>query len=497
MKKLLLLITLFLIQTSLFSQVGIFPGEELPEKVASKREVQAGPNNWGEDLLLPDALFDRVKSECVYPVVIKVFDTAENYNHPDLAAAKLTGTNYCNPKGSNVDIQGHSTHCAGIVGSRYLGLTRGLVEKGLLKIKPVKVLGDTGSGSFDWIATAIRTEDVENRALLQSGTFVVGSMSLGGGTGKVAAVETVLKASKELGVIYCAAAGNTGQLGVNYPGNSEHLMGVGSITSSLVRSSFSTFGPEVWTGMPGSGINSTYLNSGYATLSGTSMATPFQAAACAIALSKYGTQLTNLATMKQYMAWVASDIPPSGKDNETGYGYALIKSILDKNPKDMGTTPPPPPPPTDPPTPPNPPTHAIRNLHFTLDGSWQIVWGINGQVAGTKKSKVARQVVINDVDAKGYEALTITRLEIRSVQTKQWAADEFALVTKSVNGVFRSRGLMLPAGSDYADAAFWAAYFLDLIAKTEYKHEIDVIRIEAKDPKGNTVTFEGDALKRL
>lgn len=498
MKKLLFLITLFLIHTSVFSQVGIFPGEEVPEKILSKRTVAAGPNNWGEDLLLPDALLVRVKTECVFPVVIKVFDTAENYNHNDLADAKQTGTNYCNPKGSNVDVQGHSTHCAGIIASKYLGVTRPLVEKGLLKVKPVKVLGDTGSGSFAWIDAAIKGEDVENKALLQSGTFVVGSMSLGGGTGKLVGTEAALKASKELGVIYCVAAGNTGQLGVNYPGNSEHVMAVGSITQSLVRSSFSTFGPEVWAGMPGSSINSTYLNQTYATMSGTSMATPFQSAACAIALSKWGTPLANLAKMKQYMAWVASDIPPVGKDNETGYGYELIKNILDKNPKDMGITPPPPNPPQDTvPVPPNPPTHAVRNLHFTLDGSYQIVWGINGQSEGIKKSKVAKQFEISNFEAQGFETLIITHLEIRVNQTKNFAADDYMLVNKYVSDFFVRRGLGLAPGSDYADATFWSAYFLDLILKSQNKYDIDVIRIEAKDAKGNTVTFEGEALKKL
>lgn len=495
MKKLLFLITLFLIQTSLFSQVGIFPGEESPEKVANKRSVAAGPNNWGEDLLLPDALLARVKAECVFPVVVKVFDTAQNYDHVDLADVKKAGTNYCNPAGSTTDIQGHSTHVAGIIGSKYLGLTRPLVEKGLLKIKPIKVLGDNGSGSFDWITNAIKGEDVENKALLNAGTLVVGSMSLGGGTAKLAATEAALKASKELGVIYCVAAGNTSQLGVNYPGNSEYVMAVGSIAQNLTRSSFSTFGPEVWVGMPGSSINSTYLNQTYATMSGTSMATPFQSAVCAIALSKYGKVLANLQTMKKYMAWVASDIPPTGKDNETGYGYELVKSILDKNPKDMPNTPTPPNPPTD--TVPNPPTHEVRNLQFSLDGTFQIVWGINGQTEGVKKSKAAKSFTVSDFDAQGFTAITITRLEVVVNQTKNFAPEEFALVNKNVSGFFTNRGLGLAPGSDFADATYWAAYFLDLILKTEKKYDIDVVRIEGKDAKGNTIVYTKDTLKKF
>lgn len=497
MKRILVLLPLFLLGLNLFGQVGIFPGEERPEDVLNKRSVAAGPNNWGEDLLLPDALLDRVKAECKYKVLVKVFDTAQGYNHNDLNGATVTGTNYCNPAGSAVDVQGHSTHVAGIIGSKYVGLTRGLVEKGLLKIKPVKVLGDTGSGSFDWITNAIKGEDVENKALLTAATptFVICNMSLGGGTGKIAATEAALKASRDLGVLYCVAAGNTGSLGVTYPGNSEYVTAVGSITQQLTRSSFSTFGPEVWVGMPGSAIYSTYLNQTYASLSGTSMATPMEVGVEAIALSKWGPAVATQAKMKAYIAWVSTDITPTGKDNETGYGYQLVKNILDKNPANMPGTPTPPNPPTDTTPTPNPPIHELRNLQFKLDGSYQIVWGINGQAEGVKKSKTNKNFKVSNGDAQGFEKLTVTSLEIQVVGSKLFAADEYALVNKNVSNFFINRGLGLAPGSDYADATYWTAYFLDLILKTENKYDIEVVRIEAKDVKGNTVVYNKDALK--
>jgi subtilisin family serine protease len=491
MKQFLTIALLFITNVT-FSQsfdITPFPGEEKPNKVISKRDVLAGPTNWGEDLLLPEELITRLTTECKNKVVVKVFDTASKYDHNDLKDGQLTGSNFTSPQGSLVDVQGHSTHVAGIIASKNLGLARSLVQAGVLQFKPVKVLNDQGAGSFDWVANAVKTEDLENKNYLNQGTFVVVNMSLGGGTAKYAPTESALKLSKELGVIYCIAAGNTGTLGVNYPGNSEHVIGVGSLDQNLKRSSFSTFGPEVWMSEPGRGITSTYLNQQYASLSGTSMATPFQSALCAISLSKWGKVLANTDVMKKYMAWVASDILPTGKDNETGYGYAFVKSILDKNPKDIPTGGP-----VNPPTPPvNPPTHTVRDLSFTLNVNYSIGWSIVGN--GSTKNKEA--VLLNNVDLAAGEITTITKIDIVSYKTTLFAADELKKLNTEITEFFTNRGLGLLPGSDYADATYWTAYFLDLILKSQKNYDIDVLRIEGKDQKGNTIMFTKEGLKKF
>lgn len=493
MKQLLLIVFLFntIILHSQQFDIPPFPGEE-PEKIASKRNMLLGQNNWGEDLLLPESLISRLNTECTFNVVVKVFDTGAKYNHTDLVKGQITGANYCQPKGSDVDVQGHSTHVAGIIASQYLGLARTLVESGKLKFKPVKVLNDQGSGNFDWVANAVKTEDLENKNYLAQNTFVVVNMSLGGGTVKYTPTQTALKASKELGVIYCIAAGNTGTLGVNYPGNSEHVIGVGSLDqTTLKRSSFSTFGPEVWMAEPGRSINSTYLNNTYATLSGTSMATPFQSALCAIALSKWGKVLANTETMKKYLAWVATDITPTGKDNETGYGYLVVKSILDKNPKDIPTGGP-----VNPPTPPNPPTKTARDITFNLNVNYNMAWSV---VGATSNSKKYRPTLLDSISvfAAGLEVLTITKIKVVSYKSTLYAQDEAKKMNAELSLFFNGRGLVLDGGSDYADATYWSAYFLDLILKTQRGYDVDVLEIEGKDQNGNSVFFSKEGLKKF
>jgi len=139
----------------------------------------------------------------------------------------------------------------GIVAADELGLCDVLVDKGLLKHKAVKILSNTGSGSFDWVKNAIAAERSDDLAIKQSGGFVVWNGSFGGGSSLIDNVEAELKKSTEAGIFFCFAAGNTGQVGVNYPGNGKYSIACASLDQSGVRSSYSTMGPEVWAAMPG------------------------------------------------------------------------------------------------------------------------------------------------------------------------------------------------------------------------------------------------------
>lgn len=478
-----------------------FPGE-YPQQIMSAASLGASEiHNWGELLILPPAIADRMAVECTHNVVVKVFDTAGKISHASLENGQLPGSNYAG--GPLEDENGHSSHVSGIIVGDGFGVLDRLATAGLVHWKPVKVLTAGGSGQFSWIANAIASEDVENKQLLESGTFVVCTMSLGGGTAKQTPVESALKASTEAGVIYTVATGNTGQPGVNYPGNSMYVVGVGSLDNAnpLVHSSYTSTGPELWVGMPGRSIQSCYLNNSYATLSGTSMATPFAASAVAVALSKWGNDyLFTPEQVKSYLAWCASDLEVQGKDNNTGWGVEMIKAILDRNPAD---TPGSPGDPTDPdpedPDPTDPPTHSARNLNFSLIGAWPIYWNND---LGLSYSQTAGQPLMpinkpRKLKAAGFDRLTITRLEIQIPESTDLSGVAFSNLTNGVDRFFTNRGLMLAGGSDYADAAYWSAYFLELILdkQTDPALSVNVERIEAKDKNGKTVTILGSDLK--
>jgi subtilisin family serine protease len=114
------------------------------------------------------------------------------------------------------------------------------------------------------------------------------------------ATRDALDALGEAGVLNVFAAGNNSNRNIDtqplYPAsyNLPSILAVASSTSTDARSSFSNIGPiSVDLAAPGSSVYSTYnsSNSSYATLSGTSMATPHVAGAAAL-LSSFNPNLS-------------------------------------------------------------------------------------------------------------------------------------------------------------------------------------------------------------
>lgn len=440
------------------------PIERVPQKVQGI-SAQA-VTNWSKDLLLPADVVKLMQDSCKYRGVLKIMDTGSKQTHADLQYGQLPGTNYTTDQGLT-DGNGHGTHVAGIAVGKDFGLLWPLVQKGLVEWKPVQVLTAGGSGQFSWITTAVNSEFAQDQTFINSGKFVVYNASLGGGTSLLPDVETAFKKSYNIGVNFVFAAGNTGQPGVQYPGKSLYGIATGSLNSDLKLSSFSSTGPEIIAAMPGGGINSTYKNNTYAVLSGTSMASPANASAVFIAKSRWGALLSNSDKLKAYMKWVATDLPPTGRDDQTGYGIEYIRNILTKSPAGMGPiTPPPPPPPVD-----TIPVKPLRTLTFNIEKDYSLLWG----TSATTKAKT-RQMSKSQIKSTAYQSIKITDLVV-SYQSTTDAVNSEKLVKSAIDWFFVNRGLQLLPGQDQNDALFWTAHFLKMLCKSEKKVDLQVLKI--------------------
>lgn len=445
---------------------------------ASYVDVKAG--SWGEDYLGINRRRAEIKSRAERKVIVFIFDTGA-WDHPALEPVSwhpkdrmFTGED------SNLDKHSHSTHCAGIVaGADGDGLDP-LAEAGKIALISYKVLSNTGGGLFSWIETGIREANKEAAALIRGGDFVVYSFSLGSPSYS-ASVNAALKEAKELGVYIAAASGNTGAEGVNFPGSSEHVHGVGAIQqdgSGVKKANYSTTGAELDISEPGSSILSTVLNGGYAFKSGTSMATPHQARLAAIVASIYPKATAE--EVRAHLVKYATDLPPSGWDKETGAGWDVVDKLLD-NP--IGDTPPPPPPPDpdpdpdpDPPTDPEPPK-ATRV--YTAEFPWiSEVYSVRWKAADDAEHSTL------------YFRLTV------SAKFKEDAEDFARRLDEETNRHFRSRTYFLRRGSDYWDAAFWVAYFYELILRKQEGIDTEVLQIEAYNEEGLPVILGEKELKK-
>ena len=113
------------------------------------------------------------------------------------------------------------------------------------------------------------------------------NMSLGGdGTPSNDMICNAITAAKIKGTISIVAAGNENMdTSTKVPAGCADAITVGAVDSTLTKASFSNYGAKVDVAAPGVNIYSSYLNNGYATMNGTSMATPFVVGLTAAILS--------------------------------------------------------------------------------------------------------------------------------------------------------------------------------------------------------------------
>ena len=259
-----------------FAEVnGIWHALALPNDPLVGQQWQY--NNTGQTGGTPDADIDASEAWGLTTgspgVNVAILDTGIDRSHEDLAAKITKVMNFTTSRRPD-DKFGHGTHVAGsaaAISNNGLGVAGTCQGCSLYN---VKVLSDTGSGQWDWVASGI-TWAADN------GAHVI-SMSLGGTTGS-ATVEAAINYAWSLGAIIVAAAGNAGTSAPHYPAFYGNVIAVASTNHNDLKSSFSSWGSWVDVAAPGEAILSTapdHRNTiwgtgvKYGTISGTSMATP-------------------------------------------------------------------------------------------------------------------------------------------------------------------------------------------------------------------------------
>ncbi|WP_243458044.1 S8 family serine peptidase [Sporosarcina sp. Te-1] len=281
---------------------------------------------------------------------VAVLDTGVNITHSDLYAnaEQCKDFTQSSPIVNNTctDRNGHGTHVAGTA----LG-DGGADQRGVYGVAPdaklwaYKVLNDAGNGYADDIANAIR--HAADQASAQR-TNVVINMSLGS-SGESSLITNAVNYAYERGALIVAAAGNSGYSpgSIGYPAalptavavaNLENRMENGTyrVANTSSRGFSQTAGDyviqrgDVEIASPGTQIYSTWYNGSYATISGTSMATPHVSGLAAkIWAENPGYSNIQLRTNLQNRA-KAYDInggyyAAAGDDIASGFGFARVR----------------------------------------------------------------------------------------------------------------------------------------------------------------------------
>lgn len=252
---------------------------------------------------------------------VAVIDTGIDKEHPDLAGAVVGGISFLNNGVTSTkyrDDNGHGTHVAGTIGARDNGTgVVGVAPQ--VRLYAVKVLDRTGSGYYSDIIAGI------DWAISKKVDII--NMSLGG-PADLDSLKAVCDKAYNSGIVVVAAAGNDGGvLGedtVGYPAHYESVIAVAATDNTDLRAYFSSTGPAVEISAPGVGIKSTIPGGGYATWSGTSMASPHVAGT--VALLKAAHPADAASALRTRLAEMADDLGTAERD--VLYGYGLVDAHM-------------------------------------------------------------------------------------------------------------------------------------------------------------------------
>ena len=252
-------------------------------------------------------------------VTVAVIDSGA-YAHPDLANNLLPGHNYIGNNSDTSDNIGHGTYVSGIIAAEANGeYIDGVASRA--KIVPLKCFASGMSTQVsmlcDAIDDAVRTYHAD-----------VINMSFGMGQAfTTQALQDAIQYAVQSGCIVVAAVGNDGDETIYYPAKYDGVIGVGSVDSTLVRSSFSQYNTTVDVVAPGSGIASVSI-AGYSKNSGTSFACPHVSAMAAIA--KCIDKNITSGGFQTLLEETSVDLGDPGYDIYYGYGLINIEAMIDK-----------------------------------------------------------------------------------------------------------------------------------------------------------------------
>lgn len=261
-------------------------------------------------------------------VTVGVADTGVDFQHPELSGRVVVGRNVAAGTFDIGDRNGHGTHVSALIAGRLSADSplAGLAPNATLAV--ARVFADANT-------TTSTTMDRGIRWLVDVARTPIISLSLGSASpGDSAALEHAVRR----GTLVVAAAGNGagGSPGwpaafASQPWAGGRIIAVGSVDADNRLSVFSNQAGDArnfYVVAPGERIASAYTGGRYATMSGTSMATPMVAAQAALIKSTW--RYLNADQVAQVILRTTTDLGAPGVD--AVYGWGLIDIERSMNP---------------------------------------------------------------------------------------------------------------------------------------------------------------------
>jgi subtilisin family serine protease len=227
----------------------------------------------------------------VNPVVkVAILDTGIS-KHVDFDFSKIVGYNYLSNSVDYLsDIDGHGTHCAGIITAKGIK-SYGIAPETHLFV--AKVCDDYGRPIIAAVKNAL-TDIYMDRQGANGIRIVNMSFDLPSQSAEddllIEAIESlIIKLTVEKQCIIVCSSGSIDDLDDSFPSKMKECIAVGSIKSDLIRSTFSRITPVLDIMAPGEAILSSNNEDLLIELTGTSQAAAFVSGVCSLAIQKMKT----------------------------------------------------------------------------------------------------------------------------------------------------------------------------------------------------------------
>ena len=207
------------------------------------------------------------------------------------------------------DTQGHGTHLAGIIGA---GVDNAVGIAGVAPnaiILPVKVLDDTGFGTYAQVAEGITYATDMGARVINLGFSGTGSSEL---------LQSAVDYAIAHGVLVVAASGNSGSSTPNYPAGYSGVIAVSAVDNNGYYAPFSAGGEHISLSAPGVSILSTGLGGSYRAATGTSQAAAHVSGVAALLAGQ--PQFGDRDFLRTALLLGAHDLGDAGRDPYFGYG---------------------------------------------------------------------------------------------------------------------------------------------------------------------------------
>ena len=268
---------------------------------------------------------------------VAVIDTGIDVSHPEFSG-RISSLSYnsCSKTNISADYQdknGHGTHVSGIIGAadNNIGIIGVAPETEIVAIKAQCPESTDGSFSAADLVSAI--------SYVATNQIDALNMSLGG-YNRSDLIAAAIQQAINNGVVIIAAAGNEKSSALHYPSSYDGVISVSALESRYNQynvitiapdTGYTNYGARIDFAAPGTNIYSTYLDGGFKSLSGTSMASPQVAGVVALVMAQNPSY--SVDQVKSALKDNAVDRGNPGKDDYYGWGAVNAGNIFNSNKK--------------------------------------------------------------------------------------------------------------------------------------------------------------------